>query len=78
MATTPQHQRSGDPTVARPPITALDPPLTPYALAGTALWAVVGLVSLAAAAPSAWVWTCLAGALIGVGLTIVGRLRERR
>jgi hypothetical protein len=56
--------------------------MVPFALAGTVLWALAGLVLLFAGAPTDWLWTCLAGVLLGVpGLAIMAvhdRHRDRR
>jgi membrane associated rhomboid family serine protease len=62
----------------QPPV--LDPPMVPFAVAGTGVWAVIGLIMLVAGAPDDWLWTCLAGFLLGlVGLAfMVLRDRHRR
>ncbi len=44
----------------------LDPPMVPFALVGMAVWAVVGAILLLADAPDSWLWTCLAGLLLGI------------
>jgi hypothetical protein len=44
----------------------LDPPMVPFALAGTAAFAVAGAVLLVVGAPESWLWTCLAGILCGI------------
>lgn len=62
----------------RPPVRPLDPPMLPFALTGTVVWAVVGTVLLAAGAPADWLWTCLAGFLIGIGLLALAAARGRR
>lgn len=61
-------------------IEPLDPPMLPLALAGMATWAIVGLVlfafrsTLEAHGRQHWLWTCLAGFLLGIpGLVIMGR-----
>jgi hypothetical protein len=47
----------------------LDPPMTPYAVAGIIAFALAGIVMWIAGAPSSWVWICVAGFLWGfVGL----------
>ncbi len=58
----------------------LDPPMVPLALAGLAVWAIVGLAllplrsRLAADGHSSWLWTCLAGFLLGIpGLLVMAR-----
>ncbi|GIJ30599.1 hypothetical protein Vqi01_57610 [Micromonospora qiuiae] len=58
----------------------LDPPMVPFALAGMAAWAVVGLVlllfrdRLAASGNENWLWICLAGFLWGLpGLAVMMR-----
>lgn len=56
----------------------LDPPMVPFAVAGTAVWAIAGVIMLAAGAPDDLLWTCLAGVLLGlVGLAFM-LLRDRR
>jgi membrane associated rhomboid family serine protease len=53
----------------------LDPPMTPFAVAGIVAWAVAGLVLLPVREehPS-WLWTCLAGFLFGfLGLAVMLR-----
>jgi len=62
----------------RPPLRPLEPPMLPVALAGTGVWAVVGLVLLAVDAPAQWRWTCLAGFLLGLGLIALMAIRDRR
>jgi hypothetical protein len=52
--------------------------MVPFALAGTAIWAVVGLVLLAVGAPDEWLWTCLAGFLLGLALLALMVVRDRR
>ena len=50
----------------------LDPPMVPIAVAGTAAWAVAGLVLLGFRGwlsdhgHTNWLWTCLAGVLLGL------------
>jgi Type II secretory pathway, component PulF len=66
---------------AAPPVEPLDPPMVPFAVAGTVVWAVVGLVLLvffgdwlAAHDREDWLWICLAGVLSGfVGLAVMLR-----
>jgi 4-amino-4-deoxy-L-arabinose transferase-like glycosyltransferase len=62
----------------RPPVRPLDPPLTPFALAGTTGWAVAGLVLLVTDAPADWRWACLAGVLLGLALLAVAVRHDRR
>jgi len=64
--------------------------MLPFALGGTAVWALVALAllpfrgRLEAAGHGSWLWICLAGILIGfVGVAVmrrydVGRRRRRR
>ena len=65
-------------------IKPLDLPLTPFALAGLALWAVAGLVllpfqdSLEAQGRGDWVWVCVAGFLVGLPGTLHMMRRDRR
>lgn len=54
--------------------------MAPFAAGGIMLWAVAGLVLLAArtwfdaAVPARWLWICLAGVLLGfVGLAVMIR-----
>ena len=47
-------------------IRPLDPPMVPFALGGMVVWAVVGVILLLADAPESWLWTCLAGFLLGI------------
>jgi threonine/homoserine efflux transporter RhtA len=65
----------------------LDPPMVPFAVAGIVGWAVAGLVLLIFFRGwlednehTDWLWTCLAGFLLGfVGLAfMVGHDRHRR
>lgn len=58
----------------------LDPPMVPFAVGGMVLWALVGLVLLAARGPLAerghedWLWICLAGVVSGIpGLLLMIR-----
>lgn len=52
--------------------------MVPFALAGTAGWAAVGLILLVAGAPEEWLWTCLAGVGLGLGLLALMVVRDRR
>lgn len=56
----------------------LDPPMMPVMLAGTGIWAVVGLVLLVADAPAGWQWTALAGFLLGCLLVVLMAVHDRR
>ncbi|MGH3681017.1 MAG: DUF2530 domain-containing protein [Natronosporangium sp.] len=56
----------------------MDPPMVPFALAGTGVWAVVGVVLLVAGAPSGWLWTCLAGVLLGLVMLPILVVHDRR
>jgi hypothetical protein len=56
----------------------LDPPMVPFAVTGIVLWAVLGLVLLpfhgwlSAHGHLNWLWTCVAGFLLGfVGLAVM-------
>jgi uncharacterized protein DUF2530 len=54
----------------------LDPPMVPFAVAGMVVWAVVGLVVLLffREGHENWLWTCLAGFLLGFpGLAVMIR-----
>ena len=53
-------------TGTKPRPEPLDPPMVPFALAGTAVFALAGAVLLLAGAPRSWLWTCLAGMLCGI------------
>lgn len=59
--------------------------MTPFAIAGTALWALAGLVllpfstTLAADGHTWWLWTCVAGFVSGlVGTAVMVRHDRRR
>ena len=52
--------------------------MVPLMVAGTAIWAVVGLVLLAADAPRGQLRICLAGFLFGVAMIAFMWARERR
>jgi hypothetical protein len=65
----------------------LDPPTVPFAIAGMAIWAVLGLVlllgfrhTLSAHGHTDWLWICLAGLVAGVPglLTMITHDRHRR
>lgn len=68
----------------QPRVAPLDPPMLPFAIAGTVAWAVLGLILLAAHdwvrehGHNDWLWTCLAGVLLGLLGTVLMALRERR
>ena len=53
-------------TSAKPRIEPLDPPMVPFALAGMAAFAIAGVVLLLAGARHEWLWTCVAGVLVGI------------
>jgi hypothetical protein len=55
-----------DPAAPAREIRPLDPPMVPFALIGMGVWAVVGVIMLLADAPESWLWTCLAGFLLGI------------
>jgi hypothetical protein len=64
----------------RPQPQPLDPPMVPFALGGTALWAIAGLVllpmrdRLRANGHGSWLPICLAGFLLGlIGLAVMIR-----
>jgi hypothetical protein len=44
----------------------IDLPMVPFAVAGLIIWALAGLVLLAADAPGNWIRICVAGFLIGL------------
>ncbi|MGH3662596.1 MAG: DUF2530 domain-containing protein [Micromonosporaceae bacterium] len=60
--------------------------MTPFAIGGTAVWALAGLVmlifrdELVAQGRSMWLWTCLAGVITGMLgiLTMHTRAKRRR
>jgi hypothetical protein len=52
--------------------------MVPFVLAGTLLWAGVGLALLIAGAPTGWLWTCLAGFLLGVAAAPIMVIHDRR
>ena len=53
-------------TGTKPRPEPLDPPMVPFAVGGMAAFALAGVVLLLAGAPDRWLWTCLAGLLIGI------------
>jgi hypothetical protein len=67
-------------TSTKPRIEPLDPPMVPFAVAGIAAFAVAGIVLLLAGGRSEWLWTCLAGVLIGIPglLTMLRHDAKRR
>jgi Protein of unknown function (DUF2530) len=65
-------------TGTKPRPEPLDPPMVPFALAGTGVWAVVGVVGLAVDAPRGWLWTALAGVLLGLALLVLMAVHDRR
>ncbi|MFB9237101.1 DUF2530 domain-containing protein [Plantactinospora siamensis] len=64
----------------------VDPPMVPFAIGGMVIWALAGLVLLlfcrgwlAAHGHENWLWTCLAGFLIGLpGLAVMRRYDAHR
>ena len=61
-------------TGTKPRPEPLDPPMVPFALAGMAAFAVAGVVVLLAGGRHEWLWTCLAGVLVGIpGLLVMLR-----
>jgi Protein of unknown function (DUF2530) len=56
----------------------LDPPMTPLALGGMAIWAVAGLVLWIVSAPDGWLWVCVAGFLLGLPGWAFMRGHDRR
>jgi drug/metabolite transporter (DMT)-like permease len=71
--------------VSRPEPKPLDPPMVPFAVVGIAIWAVLGLALLpfhgwlSQRGHTNWLWTCLAGFLLGfVGLAVMIRHDRRR
>lgn len=66
------------PGQVRPEPEPLDPPMVPFAVTGIVLWAVIGLGLLpfqgwlSRHGHTTWLWTCLAGFLLGfVGLALM-------
>jgi len=62
----------------------LDVPMMPFALGGTVVWALAGLVllffrdDLAADGHTSWLWTCLAGVIAGLCGVLTMYVRGRR
>lgn len=62
----------------------LDVPMMPFAVGGTALWAIAGLVmllfrgELAAQGRTGWLWACLAGVIAGAVGSLTMHVRGRR
>jgi hypothetical protein len=52
--------------------------MLPFALAGTGIWALAGLVLQVSDAPASWRWTCLAGVLLGLAALPLLAVRDRR
>jgi len=73
-----QPNRPVRPVQPERPVRPLDPPMVPFALAGTGVWAVVGLILLVTGAPDKWLWTCLAGFLLGLALLLLMVIRDRK
>lgn len=65
-------------------LTPLDPPMLPFAVAGTVLWLVLGLVllamrpTLAQGGKEDWPIICLAGAGFGLVGIVVMAIHDRR
>jgi hypothetical protein len=60
----------------QPRVAPLDPPMVPFAVGGIVIWAAVGLVVLAFFRDGRenWLWTCLAGFVLGFpGLAVMIR-----
>lgn len=62
-----------------------DPPMVPFAVAGIVIWAILGLAMLpfygwlSEHGHLNWLWTCVAGFLLGfVGLAVMIRHDRRR
>ncbi|WBC00450.1 MULTISPECIES: DUF2530 domain-containing protein [unclassified Solwaraspora] len=78
---TPPDAPTGPVRLPRAPRPApLDPPMVPFAVGGMIAWAVAGLVCLLArnwladTGRTDWLWTCLAGFLLGLpGLAVMLR-----
>jgi hypothetical protein len=69
----------------KPKVLPLDPPMIPFAVVGIAIWAVLGLVLLAFHGwlrdhgHTNWLWTCVAGVLLGLpGLYLMIRHDRHR
>ncbi|MGH3647412.1 MAG: DUF2530 domain-containing protein [Micromonosporaceae bacterium] len=71
----------------RPPRQITEPfevPMMPFAVAGTVLWALAGLVllvfreELVTSGRASWLWTCLAGVLAGLLGILTMHTRARR
>lgn len=52
--------------------------MVPFAVAGTGVWAVVGVILLLAGGPEDWLWTCLAGFLLGLVGVVLMVVHDRR
>jgi biopolymer transport protein ExbB/TolQ len=60
----------------QPRVAPLDPPMVPFAVGGIVVWALIGLVVLAFFRDGRenWLWTCLAGFVLGFpGLAVMIR-----
>ena len=65
------------PQASEQPVKPLDPPMTPLAIGGIALWAIAGVVLWIAGAPSSWVWICVAGVIVGIPGWLTMRVHDR-
>lgn len=69
----------------KPVVEPLEVPMTPFAVVGTALWGVAGLLLLFVrdwledTGRTWWLWTCLSGVVAGlVGIYLMARRDARR
>ncbi len=52
--------------------------MVPFAVAGLAVWAVVGLTLAVVDGPSSWIRTCVAGFLVGIPGLAIMIIHDRR
>ena len=71
------HEAQG-PKLRESTVKPLDPPMSPLAIGGIAIWAVAGVVLWLVDAPTSWVWICVAGFLMGFPGWAVMRSHDRR